>query len=104
MLIETTERALSVANISEVLIVGGVGCNLRLQEMMRIMCDERKACLGATDSRYCVDNGAMIAHTAALMYKHGVYINPYNGADYTQRYRTDDVEVVWRKEDDLPNL
>ena len=104
MLIETTERALSVANISEVLIVGGVGCNLRLQEMMKIMCSERGAVMGATDARYCIDNGAMVAHTAALMFKNGVSINPYDGADYTQRYRTDDVKVVWRNEDNLPNL
>jgi len=35
----------------EVLIVGGVGCNERLQEMMKIMCDERCAKLYATDER-----------------------------------------------------
>jgi len=35
----------------EVLIVGGVGCNERLQEMMKIMCDERNAILYATDER-----------------------------------------------------
>lgn len=36
---------------NEVLIVGGVGCNERLQEMMKIMCDERDAVLYATDER-----------------------------------------------------
>lgn len=36
---------------NEVLIVGGVGCNERLQEMMKIMCDERNAILYATDER-----------------------------------------------------
>lgn len=36
---------------NEVLIVGGVGCNKRLQEMMKIMCDERGATLYATDER-----------------------------------------------------
>lgn len=39
---------------NEVLIVGGVGCNERLQEMMKIMCDERGATLYATDERYYV--------------------------------------------------
>ncbi|KAJ8971326.1 hypothetical protein NQ317_012293 [Molorchus minor] len=34
MLVETTERALAHCNSNEVLIVGGVGCNIRLQEMM----------------------------------------------------------------------
>nr|NVI71570.1 putative tRNA N6-adenosine threonylcarbamoyltransferase [Cucujiformia] len=45
MLVETTERALAHVGSKEVLIVGGVGCNLRLQEMMRIMCEERGAVL-----------------------------------------------------------
>nr|NVI71509.1 putative tRNA N6-adenosine threonylcarbamoyltransferase [Cucujiformia] len=45
MLVETTERALAHVGSNEVLIVGGVGCNLRLQDMMRIMCEERGATL-----------------------------------------------------------
>nr|NVI71523.1 putative tRNA N6-adenosine threonylcarbamoyltransferase [Cucujiformia] len=53
MLVETTERALAHVGSKEVLIVGGVGCNLRLQEMMRIMCEERGAVLFATDERFC---------------------------------------------------
>nr|MBE5724940.1 putative tRNA N6-adenosine threonylcarbamoyltransferase [Cucujiformia] len=53
MLVETTERALAHVGAKEVLIVGGVGCNLRLQEMMRIMCEEREAVLFATDERFC---------------------------------------------------
>ena len=31
MLVEITERAMAHCNTSDVLIVGGVGCNLRLQ-------------------------------------------------------------------------
>nr|NVI71531.1 putative tRNA N6-adenosine threonylcarbamoyltransferase [Cucujiformia] len=53
MLIETTERAMAHVGSKEVLIVGGVGCNLRLQEMMRTMCEERGAMLFATDERFC---------------------------------------------------
>nr|NVI71662.1 putative tRNA N6-adenosine threonylcarbamoyltransferase [Cucujiformia] len=53
MLVETTERALAHCNSREVLIVGGVGCNLRLQEMMGTMCEERGAKLFATDERFC---------------------------------------------------
>lgn len=34
MLVETTERAMAHCGSQEVLIVGGVGCNVRLQEMM----------------------------------------------------------------------
>nr|NVI71554.1 putative tRNA N6-adenosine threonylcarbamoyltransferase [Cucujiformia] len=53
MLTETTERALAHVGSKEVLIVGGVGCNLRLQEMMKIMCEERGATVFATDERFC---------------------------------------------------
>nr|MBE5724927.1 putative tRNA N6-adenosine threonylcarbamoyltransferase [Cucujiformia] len=53
MLTETTERALAHVSSKEVLIVGGVGCNLRLQEMMKTMCEERGAVLFATDERFC---------------------------------------------------
>jgi hypothetical protein len=41
MLVEVTERAMAHCNSNEVLIVGGVGCNERLQEMMQIMAAER---------------------------------------------------------------
>lgn len=43
MLVETTERAMAHCSSEEVLICGGVGCNLRLQEMMAEMCKERGA-------------------------------------------------------------
>ncbi|KAL9666559.1 hypothetical protein QQ045_000894 [Rhodiola kirilowii] len=55
----------------DVLIVGGVGCNERSQEMMRIMCSERGGKLFATDDRYCIDNGTMIAYTGLLAFAHG---------------------------------
>lgn len=51
MLIEITERAMAHCGSQEVLIVGGVGCNLRLQEMMATMASERNASLCATDDR-----------------------------------------------------
>lgn len=38
-----TERAMAHCGSDEVLICGGVGCNLRLQEMMAQMCKERGA-------------------------------------------------------------
>ena len=39
MLVEITERAMAHCNTQDVLIVGGVGCNKRLQAMMKIMAD-----------------------------------------------------------------
>lgn len=40
MLSEVTERALSHVGSNEVLIVGGVGCNERLQQIIKLMLDE----------------------------------------------------------------
>lgn len=95
MLIETTERALAHCNSKEVLIVGGVGCNERLQEMMNIMCMERDAKLFATDERFCIDNGVMIAHAGTEMFKSGTKMD-WEDCFITQRYRTDEVEITWR--------
>lgn len=75
--------------------MGGVGCNERLQEMMGKMCEERGATVFATDERFCIDNGVMIAHAGALAHAAGVRM-PFREATITQRYRTDQVEVVWR--------
>lgn len=51
MLVEITERAMAHIGSREVLIVGGVGCNQRLQEMMSIMASERGGAVFATDER-----------------------------------------------------
>jgi len=95
MLIETTERAMAHCGQNDVLIVGGVGCNERLQEMMRQMVAQRGGTVGAMDDRYCIDNGAMIAWTGLLMYKSGITA-PMEDTWTTQRYRTDVVEAKWR--------
>ena len=63
MLVETTERAMAHCGSKEVLLVGGVACNVRLQEMMQTMANERGGSVCAMDDRYCIDNGAMIAYT-----------------------------------------
>ena len=52
MLVEITERAMAHANADTVLVVGGVGCNLRLQQMMGEMASQRGARLCAMDQRY----------------------------------------------------
>ncbi|KAK7869491.1 hypothetical protein R5R35_002269 [Gryllus longicercus] len=95
MLVENAERAMSHCGSQEVLIVGGVGCNLRLQEMMNIMSEERGAKLYATDERFCIDNGAMIAQAGIEMFQSGT-TTPWDLVTCTQRYRTDEVEVTWR--------
>jgi N6-L-threonylcarbamoyladenine synthase len=50
----------------EVIVVGGVGCNLRLQEMIASMVEERGGKMGGIDERYAIDNGAMIAYAGIL--------------------------------------
>lgn len=95
MLIETTERAMAHTGSNEVMVVGGVGCNLRLQEMMQIMANERNGKLYATDDRYCIDNGAMIASAGIAMFNSGQR-TPLEETTITQRFRTDEVEVTWR--------
>ncbi len=51
MLVEITERAMAHVGSNQVLIVGGVGCNERLQEMMGLMAKERGGDVFATDER-----------------------------------------------------
>ena len=96
MLIEITERTMAHSQSHEVLIVGGVGCNLRLQQMMEMMVKERGGKLYATDMRFCIDNGAMIAQAGLKMFEAG-YRCPLSETSCTQRFRTDQVEVTWRE-------
>uniref|UniRef100_A0A146KYS4 N(6)-L-threonylcarbamoyladenine synthase n=1 Tax=Lygus hesperus TaxID=30085 RepID=A0A146KYS4_LYGHE len=96
MLVETTERAMAHTGSQEVLLVGGVACNVRLQEMMAQMVKERGGIVYATDERYCIDNGAMIAQAGALLYTSTGKPTPWDETYIRQRYRTDEVEVSWR--------
>jgi N6-L-threonylcarbamoyladenine synthase len=102
MLVEITERAMAHTNAKDVLIVGGVGCNLRLQEMMAIMASERGGKLygmdenGRMDDRFCIDNGAMIAYTGLLQFQNGE-TTALEDTQCTQRFRTDEVLVTWRE-------
>ncbi|KAI9248751.1 putative tRNA threonylcarbamoyladenosine biosynthesis protein osgep-like protein [Sporodiniella umbellata] len=95
MLVEITERAMAHVESEEVLLVGGVGCNVRLQEMMGEMASQRGATVCATDDRFCIDNGIMIAHAGLLAYKTGL-TTPLEECTVTQRFRTDQVHIAWR--------
>eukprot|EP00920_Eleutheroschizon_duboscqi_P026390 GHVT01065015.1.p1 GENE.GHVT01065015.1~~GHVT01065015.1.p1 ORF type:complete len:705 (-),score=188.98 GHVT01065015.1:597-2402(-) len=70
MMVEVTERAMAHSGSSSVLLVGGVGCNARLQQQLHDMAKQRGASLAAMDHRYCIDNGAMIAFTGLLQLTH----------------------------------
>ena len=99
MLVEVTERAMSHCGQSSVLIVGGVGCNKRLQDMMAVMVGERGGTLAKMDHRYCVDNGAMIAQAGIFAYQFGKSTDVQDST-CSQRFRTDMVDVVWREKGD----
>ncbi|CAP21779.1 Protein CBG00489 [Caenorhabditis briggsae] len=63
--------------------------------MASAMCAERSAHLFATDERFCIDNGAMIARAGELMLAAGMKFD-LRKTTITQRYRTDQVHVEWR--------
>ena len=97
MLTEVTERAMAHCNSTAVIIVGGVGCNLRLQEMIGEMVKERGGTLGSMDDRYCIDNGAMIGYAGVLEFlSTGEKGWDIRDCKFTQRFRTDEVEIKWR--------
>jgi len=96
MLTEVTERAMAHIGKDEVLLGGGVAQNLRLQEMIRIMAEDRGAEMFVPDRRLCIDNGAMIAWLGNIMYRSGIRMNIEDTA-VRQRFRTDEVEAVWRR-------
>jgi len=95
MLVEITERTMAHCGQNQVLIVGGVGCNKRLQEMMAEMVRQRNGSLCAMDHRYCIDNGAMIAQAGIFALQHGE-VTKMEDTWCTQRFRTDQVRAIWR--------
>ncbi len=95
MLVEVTERAVAHTGKNEVLLAGGVGANMRLREMLAIMCEDRGIEFYVPEKRFMGDNGAMIAYLGLLMYKAG-YRTPIPESGVNPNYRPDDAEVVWR--------
>ena len=65
--------------------------------MMQDMVEARGAghSLCAMDHRYCIDNGAMIAQAGIFAYQMNK-TTAMKDATCTQRFRTDQVPVVWR--------
>ena len=96
MLVEVAERAMAHTGKQELLLAGGVACNERLQEMARIMCEERGAKLFVPEKQYLVDNAAMIAWLGILAHKSGTRHKPKD-TGILPHLRTDQVEVTWRR-------
>jgi N6-L-threonylcarbamoyladenine synthase/protein kinase Bud32 len=95
MCVEVTERALAQTGKDEVLLVGGVGANRRLQEMLRTMCEDRGASFHVPENTFLGDNGAMIAYTGRLMLSHGEAL-PLQASTVNPNFRSDEVTVTWR--------
>jgi N6-L-threonylcarbamoyladenine synthase len=91
MLAEVTERAIAHTDKEEVLLVGGVAANKRLQEMLKIMCEERGAKFFVVPQEYSGDNGSMIAWTGILAYQKG-YKTTIEDSHIKQKWRVDEVE------------
>ncbi len=98
MLVEAAERAMAHTGKKELVLGGGVACNSRLQEMCKIMCNERGAKYFCPPRDLLVDNAAMIAFTGEIMLESGVKVEIKNleKLDILPRERTDHVNVVWR--------
>lgn len=98
MLIEAAERALAHTGKKELLLGGGVGCNSRLQEMCRKMCEERGCKFFVPERSLLVDNAAMIAYLGLKMFKKKLFFSHENlkELDISPRQRTDEVEVSWK--------
>lgn len=96
MVTEVTERALAHTEKKEVLLTGGVAANKRLQSMIRTIAEEHEAKFCVVPSQFAIDNGAMIAWTGVMAYKHGI-VTPIDRSFVKLRWRLEEVEVPWIK-------
>ncbi|NIM47361.1 MAG: N(6)-L-threonylcarbamoyladenine synthase Kae1 [Candidatus Aenigmarchaeota archaeon] len=90
MLTEVTERAVAHTDKEEVLLTGGVAANKRLQEMLRIMSEERGAKFFVVPTEYSGDNGLMIAVTGIVFSKQPIEIEK---SKIKQKWRVDEVDI-----------
>ncbi len=95
MLVEVAERAMAHCEKNELLLGGGVACNIRLQEMCKKMCKDRDAECFIPPNNVLIDNGAMIGWEGIIEYKSrgGDNIDKLDVKPYE---RTDDIKVTWR--------
>ncbi len=96
MVTEVTERALVHTEKTEVLLTGGVAANKRLQSMIRTIAEEHEARFCTVPSQFAIDNGAMIAWTGVLAYKHGI-VTPIDRSFVKLRWRLEEVEIPWMR-------
>ncbi len=95
MITEVTERALAHTGKNEVLLVGGVAANKRLQSMLGTMTEERGGKLYVVPHEYSGDQGAMIGWVGLLAYKSNWTSNLKDKIN--PKWRIDDVKITWIK-------
>jgi len=95
MVLEVAERALAHTQKKALIIAGGVGCNIRLKKMAKIMCKEHGVELVIPENQFLIDNAAMIAWQGIIEYNAGrkLIIEESGILPY---WRTDDVVVNWK--------
>ena len=98
MLTEVTERALAHTEKPEVMLTGGVAANKRLQTMISSIAKEHNAKFSTVPTQYAVDNGAMIAWTGVLAFKHGL-TTPIEKSFVRLKWRLEEVHVPWIEEE-----
>lgn len=92
MLVEASERALCHTAKREVLLVGGVARNTRLQKMYSLMCAEQGARFAVVPPEYAGDQGAMIALAGLKNYLAGI---EFASNEPNQDLRLDSQEIKW---------
>ncbi|MCF7871582.1 N(6)-L-threonylcarbamoyladenine synthase Kae1 [Candidatus Woesearchaeota archaeon] len=95
MLVEVTERAIAHTGKNAVVLGGGVSCNLRLQEMVKSMCNERNIKFFCPERQFLVDNAAMIAINAMYLINAGQEFS-FKKSSIKPYLRTDEVEIKYR--------
>ncbi len=90
MLTEVTERAVAHTDKEEVLLTGGVAACKRLQEMIKIMCEERGAKFFVVPREFTGDNGLMIAVAGLVFSKQPIEIEK---SKIKQKWRVDEVDI-----------
>jgi N6-L-threonylcarbamoyladenine synthase len=67
-------RAAERLGVRCITVSGGVACNRRLRERLKLFCEWEKYELRFADQKFCTDNAAMIGILAERKLKHGISI------------------------------
>jgi N6-L-threonylcarbamoyladenine synthase len=95
LLAEVTERAIAFTEKRELMVVGGVAANRRLQHMLRQVADRHGSVYYGVPAAYSGDCGAQIAWAGLLAATAGVAV-PVERSTVRQAWRLDQVEIPWR--------